>query len=61
MRWRHKDKRVRLIFSSGPQESFGTASNEVFAIIGPFTSFTDKHELQELLEIVIRGYNMEPS
>jgi hypothetical protein len=34
-------------------------SGKVFAVIGPFDTFTDKQELMNALEHLVRGWNVE--
>lgn len=61
LKFRPKDKRVRLIFSDGPGRVMPEHAGKVFAVIGPFDQFTDKTDLQDMLTTLVRGYNLEPS
>lgn len=56
-------KRVRIIYGDGKHLSgmdhVKGSPDKVFAVIGPFDSHTDKPTLQDMLEIMLRGYNLE--
>lgn len=64
LRYKPKDRQVRLIFGDGEYLSrldhVREAPGKVFAVIGPFDAHMDKQELQHALEMVCRGYNVEP-
>lgn len=64
LKFKPKAAQVRLVFGDGEYLS-GMAHvkanpNKVFAVIGPFDNHTDKPALQDMLEVVCRGYNLEP-
>jgi len=59
LKFKPKDKRVRLIFTDGPGRCMPEHEGKVFAVIGPFDTFTDKSELRDALEMVCRGFNLE--
>lgn len=50
---------VRIIYGGEPGrvESVKQNPGKVFAVIGPFDSFSDKRELTDALEMLVRGYN----
>lgn len=58
------DKRVRVIYGDGKylsgMDHVRKNPNKVFAVIGPFDSHTDKSDLQDMLETLLRGYNLSP-
>lgn len=63
LRWKPYAKRVRMIFGDAEHLSgmdhVKNNPGKVFAVIGPFDEHTDKPDLQEMLETVLRGYNLE--
>lgn len=60
LKFKDKDKRVRLIFTDGPGPAAkDMGDGKVFAVIGPFDTFTDKQDLQDALETFVRGWNLE--
>jgi hypothetical protein len=61
LQYKPKDKQVRLIYTDGPDRVMPEHSGKVFAVIGPFDCFTDKADLQDALETLVRGYNVEPA
>lgn len=63
LKWKPKGQQVRIIYSDGPGSADVVTKNpnKVFAVIGPFDSHTDKPLLQDALELVLRGYNLEPN
>lgn len=58
-----KARQVRVIYSDDPSGVDSVTKNpgKVFAVIGPFDNHTDKGDLQDMLETLLRGYNTEPS
>lgn len=58
-----KHQQVRMIVSDDPSSSPVVTENpgKVFAVIGPFDGFSDKMELQHMLETLLRGWNVKPS
>jgi hypothetical protein len=56
-----KNRQVRIIYSDDPGgvDSVTKNSGKVFAVIGPFDDHTDKGDLQDMLETVLRGWNTE--
>lgn len=59
LRWKPKDKRVRVVMTDGPGAAMPEHKGKVFALIGPFDSHADKGDLQDMLITLIRGYNLE--
>jgi hypothetical protein len=59
LRFKPKNRQTRLVFTSGPEAAMPEHHGKVFALIGPFDSFTDKTDLQDMLECLIRGHNLE--
>ncbi len=59
LRFRPKNEQVRLVFTDGPGAAMPEHRGKVFALIGPFDDFTDKIELRDALEMLIRGSNLE--
>lgn len=63
LKFKPYDKRVRLIFGDGEHLSgmdhVTHNPGKVFAVIGPFDNHTDKADLQDMLETLLRGYNLE--
>lgn len=57
------NKQVRIIYGDGEHlsgvDSVTKNPGKVFAVIGPFDGHTDKQDLQDALELVLRGYNLE--
>jgi hypothetical protein len=60
LKFKPKDRQTRLIFTDGPGRVMPEHAGKVFAVIGPFDCFTDKADLQDALETIVRGYNLEP-
>jgi hypothetical protein len=62
--WKPKAQKVRLLFGGGAylsgMDHVKGNSDKVFAVIGPFEGHMDKQELQDALELVCRGFNLEP-
>lgn len=60
LRFKPYDKRVRIIYSDDPGGVDVVTKNpgKVFAVIGPFDEHTDKADLQDMLQVVLRGYNL---
>jgi hypothetical protein len=61
LQFKEKAKRVRLVFSDGPGQVMPEHAGKVFAVIGPFDDFSDKADLRDMLEVLLRGYNIETS
>lgn len=59
LKFKPKNKQVRLIFTDGPDRVMPEHEGKVFAVIGPFDTFTDKAELRDALEMLARGFNLE--
>lgn len=57
LNFKSKDKQLRLVFTTEKVNAF--PESKMTAVIGPFDSFQDKKEFQEVLEILLRGYNLE--
>lgn len=47
-----------MIFTDGPGGAMPEHEGKVFALIGPFDSFTDKADLRDMLTTLLRGYNL---
>lgn len=52
---------VRMVFTDGPGNNGVVNDNpgKVFCVIGPFENFGDRPELEQALELLIRGYNLD--
>ncbi len=64
LKWKPKNERVRLVWTSeapGPFKAKFEDNAKVFGIIGPLDNFTDKQDLQNALEVFLRGYNLARS
>ena len=48
---------IRLVFTDAPGRVMPEHSGKIFAMIGPFESFTDQPALMLELEALVRGYN----
>jgi len=63
LKFKPKARQVRLIFGDGEHLSgmdhIKQSPGKVFAVIGPFDGHTDKQDLQNTLETICRGYNLE--
>lgn len=64
MALKYKKQQVRIIYGDGfalhRMDHAQANPNKVFAVIGPFEGHTDKTDLQDMLETLLRGYNTEP-
>lgn len=61
MALKNRDNPVRLIYSTtAALEKFPEFEGKVCAIIGPFETFSDHRDLQRALEMLLRGFNIEP-
>lgn len=58
-RFKPKEQLVRMIMTDGPEHCMPEHEGKVFCVIGPFESYADKADLREMLEIMLRGYNLE--
>lgn len=62
LRWKPKKDWVRMIFTDGEYlnlvDSVHEHPGKIFAAIGPFDGHTDKADLQDMLETLLRGYNL---
>lgn len=59
LRYKSKSDQVRLVFTDAPGRAMPESAGLVFGVIGPFTGFADKPELQRALEMLLRGWNVE--
>lgn len=63
LRFKPPKKRVRVIYGDGEylsgMDHVRSNPNKVFAVIGPFDDHSDKPKLQDMLEVLLRGYNLE--
>jgi hypothetical protein len=59
--WKSEGKRVRMALSDDPGGVDVVTKNpgKVFCVIGPFDGHTDKADLQDTLETLLRGYNLD--
>lgn len=62
LKWKARARQTRLIFSDDPGGVDVVSKNpgKVFAVIGPFDDHADKGDLQDMLETILRGYNLVP-
>jgi hypothetical protein len=58
LKFKPKSEQVRMIVTDGPGGAMPEHGGKVFALIGPFDSFTDKQDLQDMLTTLLRGYNL---
>lgn len=60
LNWKPRNKQVRLVLSDNPGGTNVVTKNpgKVFAVIGPFDEHADKADLQNMLETLLRGYNL---
>lgn len=56
-----KYQSVRMVVTDAPERAMPEHRGKVFAVIGPFDSFSHKVELQWMLETILRGWNTKPS
>lgn len=65
LKFKPKDRQVRLIYGDGEylagMDHVKNNPGKVFAVIGPFDKHTDKSELQDALDLLARGWNVEPT
>lgn len=65
LKWKPKDKQVRIIFGDGWSlsrvDSVESNPDKVFAVIGPFDGHMDKQDLQDALQMLLRGFNLKES
>lgn len=61
LKFKPKAKQTRVVFTNGPGSAMPEHKGKVFALIGPFDTFTDKPDLQDALVCLVRGYNLEPT
>lgn len=52
-------RQMRLIYTADPGRAMPEHAGKVFAVIGPLKGHTDQPKLQDLLERVLREYNLE--
>lgn len=63
LKWKPRNRQTRVIYSDDPGGVDVVKKNpgKVFAVIGPFDDHCDKSHLQDSLEFLLRGYNLEPT
>jgi hypothetical protein len=65
LRFKPRAKQMRLIYGDGKylsgMDHVKQNPGKVFAVIGPFEGHTDKPDLQDALQILLRGFNTEPT
>lgn len=65
LKFKPKNQRVRLAMGTGEYlAGIGPVVDNpgmIFAVIGPFDGHTDKQDLQDALEMLCRGFNLEVS
>lgn len=57
-RFKPKEQLVRMIMTDGPGRCMPEHEGKVFCVIGPFEDYADKADLQRMLQIMLRGYNL---
>ena len=59
--YKPKDQQVRMILSDDPKSCPIVTEHpgKVYAVIGPFDGFSDKMELQHMIETMLRGWNVK--
>lgn len=58
----HPSKRnVRVVYTGEPSRADNVRHNpgRVFCVVGPFENFSDKPELRDAIEMLVRGFNKE--
>ncbi len=64
LKFKPQDKLVRLIYGDGEalsgMDHVKQNPGKVFAVIGPFDGHMNKADLQDMLETICRGFNLEP-
>jgi hypothetical protein len=48
---------MRIVYTDTPERAMPEHRGKVFALIGPFESFSDQPELRQELEQVLQTYN----
>lgn len=61
LKFKPKNRQVRMVYTDAPEVAMPEHRGKVFAIIGPFDDHMDKPELQKTLQMLLRGYNIEPA
>lgn len=63
LKFKPKTRQVRLVYGDGEylsgMDHVRKNPGKVFAVIGPFDDHVDKPGLQNTLETLLRGYNLE--
>ena len=61
LRWKPKDKQIRVIYSDAPGGVDSVVKNpgKVFAVVGPFENHAQPSALMDALEYLARGFNLE--
>lgn len=58
LEFKPKPEQVRCVYSDDPSVAMPEHKGKVFAVIGPFESYTDKMQLQDALRMLLRGWNI---
>jgi hypothetical protein len=59
LEWKPQKEQVRVIYTSAAPECMREHDGKVFAVLGPFDNFADKHDFRLALETLVRGWNIE--
>lgn len=57
--FKFKDNPTRIIFTDEELGPFREHKGKVFGVIGPFSGFGDKTDLQDAIVTLLTGYNLE--
>ena len=57
--FKFESEQVRCVYTDAPEFAMPEHKGKVFAVIGPFDSFTDKTKLQDALRTLLRGWNIQ--
>ena len=55
------DERVCIVYTDGPGRAMPEHAGKVFAVVGSFDNFTGKPDLQNALEMLLAGFNLNRS
>jgi hypothetical protein len=58
LEFKPEPEQVRCVYTDDPNGAMPEHKGQVFAVIGPFESFTDKMKLQDALRMLLRGWNI---
>jgi hypothetical protein len=59
MEWKPEAEQIRCVYTDDPMGAMPEHKGKVFAVVGPFETFTDKPALREALKMLLRGWNLQ--